>query len=247
MIFFKKQVFNRTLDLEKSKSLSGILLIMAVLFLNCSFIKPILFPHKTTSPKSLALSMELTDTIQKEAGYYLGAELSGKFLDFSEIDKRFYVVKPGDKADYTFKIRITSLRLISINDQASANRNQNNYLETHHRKMPGKRYSEGTIAAHTPPWVALSPLGFFGMAIVSETFNSMSTAHAQNRINFFYATANLGYQAVLLNDRGKIRWKKNGYENFNLYHIVPEKEQLTILVRNVVLKLSDYLPYYQIN
>jgi hypothetical protein len=191
--------------------------------------------------------MELTDTTQKEAGYSLSAELSGRFLAFSEIDKKFYLVKPGEKADYTFKIRITSLRLVSINDQASANRNQNSFSETHRQKIPGKRYPAGVITANTAPTVALSPIGYFGMSIVPEINNSMRAAHAQNRTNAFYSTANLGYNAVLLNDRGKIRWEKHGYENFNLYHVTPEKEQLTILVRNAVLKLSDCLPYYLIN
>jgi hypothetical protein len=98
------------------------------------------------------------------------------------------------------------------------------------------------LAANVALNAALFPFGYVGMFIFTDGLGT-----GEKNPDVSSKTAHLGYEAVLVNSKGKIRWENHGVEYFNLYHVTSEKEQSAVLVRNVVLRLEGELPFYLID
>lgn len=220
--------------------------------LNCSLTRHTVSNNQT--PKSLAFSIELTDINQKTAGDSLGAELARRLLCYAAERKDFNLVKPGEHSDYTFKIRINSFRIVSRDTQITINRsrnsitrkydNLNDSIALQHRPMSGAELTATNIVANVALNAALLPLGFVGMMVITDEPKRFSPSFKEQKtIDSLSQSAKLDYQAVLVDSTAKTIWKKSGIEYYDLDYLVSEKEQLSVLVRNVVLNFEGKMPF----
>jgi hypothetical protein len=230
------------------------LTLFTLILFTCSSIKL----TKTPPLATISFNIELTSANQQTAGDSLGAELARRLLVYSEEKKDFRLVRPGEKADYALKIRITSFHVVSSDTQISLNRSRraienkydriNDSLHQSYRPMSGGQLAAANIVSNVVLNAALLPLGFVGVAVISNDGPETVGPSFEDRkaIGALLREANLGYQAEISDAAGKIKWKKSGTEYYTLDYVVSEKEQLTVLVRNVVLEFENDMPFLTI-
>jgi hypothetical protein len=223
------------------------------------------FSHKTrrviNPNRTLKFTIELMDTTQFSAADSFASELTKRLLAFQDEYRDFRLVQPEDSSDFIFKLKIRKIDLIQFDSLVEQARIRNR-IETKYDRLndsvaanykPSKtgKIIAANIAANALNIITV-PRGFASVSVITDVKDDgpkkvNPNKEEQRSLKASQRTAILDFKATLFNSSGVVKWEYGGREDFTLYEIVKEKEQLRILIRNAVMKIENSMPFLSTN
>jgi hypothetical protein len=209
-------------------------------------------------PAKVGFTVSISDKSYEPFADSIASQLVGRFLAYSQDRGDFALVKPGETSDYTFYLAITRGHIIPYDQQMTLDQKRrgiehkyekiNDSLANNYIAPSGASITAANVIGNVVLNAALAPLGYAAILIVKDP-GSPTVAPDENdksALDSTYAHAYIEYSARLENRQKKVLWKKNrGLEKFTLFYLVPESEQIKVLVRNIVLKIDGKMPLFQ--
>lgn len=230
-----------------------------IIIANCAFNQSIR-SNKTTSVKSLKFKIDLSDKDQLLAADSLGCELTRRLLIYADERKDFKLVKSTDSSGYTFNILITGFKITPYDSLVAQSQirksiendydKKNDSISANYQPNTTGKLIAANIAANALNVLSI-PMGFVSISVITDVPDDGPKRIAPNKkdqqkLNETVRTSFLTYQAKLFDSTGNIDWELSGTEKYDLTGVISDREQLKVLVNNVVLKFEDQMPFLRI-
>jgi hypothetical protein len=191
-------------------------------------------------PPHVGLRIEISDLKQKDMADSLLIDLASQLKLYATEYRKFTLATSPESTDLVLKVKVLRFNVLGSDTQNVVERQRKMGIEVSEDDTLKKKKIAQIIATNVAVNVLANmvtiPLGFASITVIKD--NSIPAFNAEG-----YAWALLACKFELYGGSRKL-WERCTEHRFHLTGPTNEHEQMSVLKRNTILEIQDYLPVF---